>query len=190
MDIELNTLLVALMFVTILCMGIGNILVTLADILNRASSSRRSRAHVSWMSFLLLAHFNLFWNTKEILNVERWRFAGFLLTILGPVLLFFATSVLLTAPSGEDEADLDALFLRLGRPFFLLLAAVQVWVLGAGYTLSGGWVIQDLLNLLLVILALGLASSRSSRAHSVGAMLAWILMLGVWVIRWWVEHPA
>jgi len=38
MDMPLNTLLVALMFVTILSMGIGNILVTLADVFNHATN--------------------------------------------------------------------------------------------------------------------------------------------------------
>ena len=40
MEIELNTLLVALMFVTILVMGIGNILMVLADVINRATAAR------------------------------------------------------------------------------------------------------------------------------------------------------
>jgi len=60
MDIQLNTLLVALMFVTILSMGIGNILSSLADIFNHATSSRRHPVHISWIVLLLIVHFNLF----------------------------------------------------------------------------------------------------------------------------------
>ena len=184
MDIDLNTLLVALMFVTILCMGIGNLLMSLADVLNHASSSRRSGVHVSWLVLLLLVHFNLFWHTREILNVENWRFAGFLLTIAGPVLLFFATSILLTSPSEEDERDLDAFLLRLGRPFFLMFAMIQFWVLGAGYSLSGGWIAQDAFNLVFVILSLVLAFSQSGVLHRYGSFVAWALTLGVVVVRW------
>lgn len=184
MDIQLNTLLVALMFVTVLSMGIGNILVTLADVLNHASASRRTKIHVSWMILLLLSHFNLFWQTKEILNVESWRFGGFLLTIAGPVLLFFATSILLTGPSEEDEKDLPAFFMRLGRSFFLMITMVQLWVLFAGYTLSGGWVPQDAVNVAFVILALVLAFSGSPRVQSLGAICAWLLMVGLLAIRW------
>ncbi len=182
--IELNTLLVALMFVTILCMGIGNILVSLADILNRASISQRSRAHVSWMVLLLLLHFILFWHTKEILNVENWRFSGFLLTILGPVLMFFATSILLTNPSEEDEEDLPAFFQRLGRPFFWMFALIQGWNLGAGYTLSGGWMPEDALNLAFVVLALALVFTTSPRLQRMGAVAAWLIMVGLLSVRW------
>ena len=117
MEIELNTLLVALMFVTILVMGIGNILMTLADVINRATSAQRAGLHNGWIVLLLLVHFNLFWHTKEILNVEQWDFTGFLLIIAGPVLVFFATSALLTNPSAEEQEDLKGYFLRVGRPF-------------------------------------------------------------------------
>ncbi len=107
MDIDLNTMLVALMFVTILSMGIGNILGTMADIFNHATSARRDRVHVGWIVFLLLVHFNLFWYTKAILDVEVWRFGGFLMAMAGPVLIFFATNILLTDPPEEDPVDLQ-----------------------------------------------------------------------------------
>ena len=175
MDIGLNTLLVALMFVTILSMGIGNILVTMADNLNHATASRRGRVHVAWIVLLLFIHFNLFWHTKAILEVETWRFGGFLLTMAGPALLFFATSVLLTNLDEKDLADPRTFFLKLCRPFFLLFAAVQVWIVLADVALVGTVSSQDAINVGFAVLAVFLALVRSERSQVVGVVLAWSL---------------
>ena len=184
MDIELNTLLVALMFVTILSMGIGNILGSLADILNHATSSRRDRLHIGWIVLVLLTHFNLFWNTKAILDNSDWKFGGFLLAIAGPVLLFFSTSVLLTTPEGKDEEDLRRFYRRLGRPFFLLFALVQGWILFTAFALEGRFIALDVVNASLLVLALYLSSFAGERGHVVGLALAWALALLSLVLRW------
>ena len=184
MEIQLNTLLVALMFVTILSMGIGNILSSLADIFNHATSSRRNRVHISWIVLLLIVHFNLFWQTKAILDVEGWEFGGFLLTMAGPVLLFLATSILLTDPPEGDSKNLTSFFVGLGRRFFLFFALLQVWVMVVGFALAGSFIVTDLVNAIFLVLALLLAASTSTRFHQVGVLLAWGLGLAGFAIRW------
>lgn len=184
MDIALNTLLVALMFVTVLCMGIGNILVCLGDIFNHASPSRRDRIHVGWIFFLLLVHFNLFWHTKEILAAENWEFGGFLLAIAGPVLLFFSTSILLTDPPLDVGGERPAFFMNLGRRFFLMFAVVQAWILLIAFTLTGSFLPTDFVNMALVATALVLAFSKNQRTHMVGALIAWGLVLASGVLKW------
>ena len=184
MDIQLNTLLVALMFVTILSMGIGNILTSLADIFNQATPSRRERIHIGWIVLMLLVHFNLFWNTKAILDVEHWRFVGFLLTMAGPVLLFFATSILLTDPPGDFKPDLDSFFEGLGRRFFLMFAVVQAWVLWVGYSMLGGFEAEDLANVPFMILAFILAFNPGEKIQRMGIVLAWGLVLATMAVRW------
>lgn len=187
MDIQLNTLLVALMFVTILSMGIGNILVSLADIFNHATPSRRDRSHVAWIVLLLLVHFNLFWQTKAILEVDNWHFGGFLLTMAGPVLMFFATCILLTDPPESVQGDLSSFFTALGRRFFLMFAILQAWIVVVGYTLTRGFAPTDIVNIGFIVLALALAASSSIRLHKLGAYLAWGLGLASFTIRWLVR---
>lgn len=186
MDVGVNTLLVAIMFVTILAMGIGNLLIALADILNHASSSRRDRVHLAWIVLMLLVHFNLFWHTKVLMEVADWRFGAFLLTIAGPVLLFFATCILLTAPESQDSAQLRAFFVRLGRRFFLLLALLQVWILAVAYSITGSFAAADLLNAAFLVLALVLAMSSSGRVQVAGVWLAGLLSLAS-LIRLWMS---
>ena len=184
MDIDLNTLLVALMFVTILSMGIGNILISLADIFNNATPSRRDKVHVGWIVLLLLVHFNLFWHTKAILNVENWDFAGFLLTMAGPVLMFFATSILLTDPPEDFQPNLVSFFVGLGRRFFLMFAALQAWIVIVGYSMTRTFVPSDTVNIAFIVLGLLLAFNSSSGFQRLGIFLAWGLGLATFAIRW------
>jgi len=184
MDIELNTLLVALMFVTILSMGIGNILVSLADILNHATSSRLHRLHVWWIFLLLIVHLNLFWNTKAILDNPDWDFGGFLLAIAGPVLLYFATSILLTTPEADDRTDLFGFYRRLGGRFFVMFAAIQVWVLITVYALSKAFHAVDAVNFAMLLLALVLSRVEGSRAHVIGLAAACVLAVASWALSW------
>ena len=184
MDIQLNTLLVALMFVTILSMGIGNILVTMADIFNHATPSRRDKVHIGWILLLLMVHFNLFWHTKAILEVENWKFGGFLLTIAGPVLMFFATSILLTDPPEDAKPSLSSFFVDLGCRFFVMFAILQAWIVVVGFTLSGGFVPSDAVNICLLVLALVLAFNKSEKTQVFGIFAAWGLVLGSGAIRW------
>jgi hypothetical protein len=186
-EIDLNTMLVALMFVTILSMGIGNILGTMADVLNHATTARRDRIHVAWIILLLLVHFNLFWHTKAILDVEHWEFEGFLLAMAGPVLIFLATSILLTSPPETQPVDLHRFFVNLGRRFFFVFAFTQAWIILAGYAMTGVFMVTDLVNVALLILSIVLASSTAQRVQLVGVVTAWGLSLGSLAIRWLVQ---
>lgn len=177
MDIDLNTMLVALMFVTIISMGIGNILGTMADIFNHATAARRGRIHVAWIILLLVIHFNLFWHTKAILDVAEWTFGGFLMAMAGPVLIFLATSILLTNPPDEDPVDLQKFFVRLSRRFFVVFAFTQAWVILAGYAMSGKFIATDLVNVAYLILAVILAISKLHRMQLAGVVTAWALGL-------------
>lgn len=184
MDIQLNTLLVALMFVTILSMGIGNILGSLADIFNHATPSRRDKVHIGWIAMMLIVHFNLFWHTKAILEVENWGFGGFLLTMAGPVLMFFATSILLTEPPEEPKPDLNSFFFRLGQRFFMMFAILQAWIVVVGVSMTGSFIPSDAVNVGMLILAIVLALKASEKMQIVGICLAWGMALGSGVIRW------
>ena len=50
-----SSLLVAIMFVVLITMGIGNILMSLASMVDRRSPLTASRLHLSWILLLLLA---------------------------------------------------------------------------------------------------------------------------------------
>ena len=102
-----SALLVMIMFVVLLTIGIGNILMSLAAMVDRRSPVAASRMHIAWIVLLLLVYFNLFWQTLDVLSIENWTFSEFLYLILGPVLILFASQVLLPNPSSADGSGND-----------------------------------------------------------------------------------
>ena len=171
-----NALLVAIMFVILLSLGIGTLLAGLAITIARGRETGVSRIHVSWLILMLLVYFNLFWHTLDVLGLEEWGFAGFLYIVTGPILLFFATTILVP-DGGEDSSGGDAGYLAVSRPFFLTLALAQVWIIGSDFVLGKGLTGGAAFNAIVIALALLLASTRSIRVHTVGATLAWVLFL-------------
>ncbi len=93
-----TTLLVAIMFVTILAIAIGNILMAYAEIAGGLRRPMPERIQLSWMFLQLFVLLSLFWETTAILDIEDWLFVEFLYVIAGPMVLLFATSVI-TAPA-------------------------------------------------------------------------------------------
>ena len=96
------TLLVAIMFVTILAMAIGNILMASAEIAGGLRRPMPERIQLSWIFLMLFALLSLFWETTVLLEVENWLFIEFLYVIAGPMVLLFATSVI-TAPTHDEQ---------------------------------------------------------------------------------------
>jgi hypothetical protein len=66
-----NSLLVSMMVITILSIGIGNLLMALPSLVDRRDDFQIGRVHLSWIAFLLILHLNLFWQVLRVLEVER-----------------------------------------------------------------------------------------------------------------------
>ena len=177
-----NGLLVALMFVGLLTIGIGNIIMSLASMVDRRSSIKASRLHLTWIVLLFLIYLGFFWHTLDVLSVENWEFFAFLYIILGPILMIFASQVMLPSPSDDDSDDLHEVYFGVSRPFFFFLAATQVWVNGVdlilkdGLTPAGGW------NGVVAVVALILAFSRNLKIHWALTVLMWLFFLVKWLL--------
>ena len=170
-------MLVAIMFVMLLSLGIVSIITALASVVNKRSDVKVSGVHLSWLVLLLIAHFNMFWYTFDILNVEDWGFMGFLYTIAGPILIFFASSILVPDGSVDDRSELKDYYLRISRQFFQIFAIVQLWILGSDLVLHGGFVPASLLNLAVLVLAVVLSISRAESVHRAGVVVAWLIFV-------------
>ncbi len=103
--------------------------------------------------------------------------------MLGPVLILFASQVLLPNASPTDADDLHENYLQASRPFFLFLAASQLWVNGVDLILRDGLTRWGLLNGVAVIFALILAFSRSRPVHLLMTTAMWLLFLITWTLR-------
>lgn len=182
MDVS-SSLLVAVMFVIILSMGIGHILVAAAAMVDRRVARRIDVLHVNWTILLLLIYFDLFWHTLDLLSTEQWGFASFLYIMTGAILIYFATCVLLPDMPADESLDKRAFYFEVSRQFFLMLALLQVWIIGVDVLLGGGFTSAGIVNLSTLLLALLLASSRKTTFHVGGTVVAWVLFVGSMVAR-------
>ena len=175
MDVT-HALLVALMFVGILSLGIAGLLSALPTLVDRRLDLALHWIPVSWLLLLLLAHFDLFWHTLDLLEVEDWDFAAFLYVIAGPVLLFTASSFM--HPEGLSGPDAYRRhYFEVARTFFCLLAALALWELGVDPLLGDGWTLASTRSLLDLALFAVLAAVSSPRVHAGGTGLAWVLFV-------------
>lgn len=177
-----NGLLVAMMFIMVLSIGIGNILMSLPPLVDRRVEVSIGRIHLAWLALLLLLHLNLFWQVLMLLDIETWSFAGFLYIVSGPTLLLLGTSMLLPDPSRSSE-DPTAEFIQSARRSFILLALVMAWQMGFDLLFGAGIGLVSLWNGVAMALFMVLAWSGSRGAHGAGAAAAWGLFLSLLAAR-------
>lgn len=170
-----NGLLVAMMFIVIITIGIGNILMAIAGTVGQGWSRKEDGMHTSWVVLILLAHFNLFWHTLDLLDVETWSFIGFLYVVMGPILLFLATSILI---SGGDEASRgNEHYYAVRRSFFTWLALLQLWFIGIDFVLRGELIGSTAINGAALVVVLGLRATAKESHHLLGTSVMWALYL-------------
>ena len=177
-----TTLLVSIMFVTILAMAIGNILMTCAEIAGGLRHPVPERLQLSWIFLMLFALLSLFWQTTVLLNVDEWLFVEFLYVMAGPMVLLFATSVI-TAPARDQQSDEShSHYLGLSRRFFVMLALHEAWLLGIDYWFAN-FSTLSFINAAMLCLFLLLAVSINLRVHIAGASLIWSGYIAALVLR-------
>jgi hypothetical protein len=91
---------------------------SLASRISDAGEKNYDLIHSSWKILLLLTYFSLFWHTGTIVTVKEWDFSGFLFMITGPILIFFATTLLLREPIFEQGEKARDLYFSISRRFF------------------------------------------------------------------------
>ena len=183
MDIS-YTLIVALMFITILSFGFANILSSIAKIVNKQNNIFVSAVHLSWILLLLIIHFNLAWQAVLISTYKSWSYDTFLFIELGPILAFLTTRILAPSESNDKEPEtLISKYLHLSKQFFLILALIQVWAIGIDLVLGLGFTGSAVFNLLLFILAIILMKVKNYQIHIYGGAIAWTLYLTAILLR-------
>jgi hypothetical protein len=164
-----TTLLVAIMYVTIVATGLISTLMALSDVI--VGHRKLARIHALWVVLLLLNYFSFFWSTTALLDIEGWNFRSFLAFIVGPVVLLFATNLILAVTDGGDEVTLEDRYLDLSGRFFGLLVIVQLWIIGLDIVfgpLNASTFVTAGMGVVFAVLAL----SRDLRWHGVGAAVA------------------
>lgn len=173
-----DSLLVAMMFIMILSIGIATVLGGLADTVRRPLEDIHWLSIV-WMLLLLFYHLDLFWNTVLIIAAEEWRFTGFLYMILGPVLLFLATTVILSKPSEEVPVASAQHYFEISTYFFTVLALLMLWTIGADFRLRDGLSISSAKNVIEFFSFLVLAFNKNLTLHKFITIFLCVIVLSI-----------
>jgi len=169
-----TTLIVAIMYVTILSIGLGNLLMALSELVG-GRKALPERVHLSWLLFMLLAFCNYFWQATLILEFDNWQFLPFIGFLLGPICLLFAINLLIDLPDGDAQANRNA-FLQNSNRFFLLLGLFNVWIVGLDYVTAELSAITSI-PVAMALLCFGLMVTKSMPVHKAGAAAAWLILL-------------
>lgn len=178
-----TALLVAIMFITIVTAGIVNIITAITTIFEQIGKKPLDWVLISWIILLLLIHLNLFWETIIILEEEEWSFAEFLFVLLGPMLLFLTSGLILTYSADGIPTFSRAHYVEVERRFFSGLCLLMIWALGAEFIFGKGAISNAAGDLASLILFGILAASRNERIHAALTVVAWILILTLFVLQ-------
>jgi len=169
-----TTLLVAIMYVTIIATGLISALMALAEIVG--GQRKTAPIHTAWILLLLISYFSFFWETTAILELEGWDFLSFLGFIAGPIVLLFATNLIIAAPDAQGDGTLDEFYFDLSGRFFALLAIVQVWIIGLDVVFEA-ITYDTYLTACIGILFIVLVVSKNQRLHIAGASVVGLAFL-------------
>ena len=169
-----TTLLVAIMYVTIVATGLINLLTILADIVG--SRRKTDLLHTGWIVILLLAYLGFFWETTAILEIEGWSFLSFLCFISGPIALIFATNLIASSADPDEGKMLDEYYFEQSMRFFLLLCLVQVWIVGLDVVFAT-FSITTWLTVFTGLLFVLLMWSKNYRVHVAGLVTVGLVFI-------------
>ncbi len=174
-----TALLVAMMYITILTFGIAGIVNGIASILIPAAKERPHWLPFSWVALLLLIHLNLFWETLTILEQPDWAFAEFLLVIIGPILLYLTSNVMLTG-GGEGSSAFSLLhYMAVRERFFVGLCFLMIWAICVELILGKGVLVNSAGDLAALALFASLAVCKGNRLSGILTIVGWILILAL-----------
>ena len=182
-----QTLVVIIMFVTIVGIGIGNILMTFASIVSQFHAVTH-RTSMLWLTLMLFSFLNMFWNVLELASRENWHFATFLYVIAGPIMLVFAANLLsrYLEDGGADTADQDVLEENVLTRFFWFFAGVQIWFMGMDYVLGAGWATTTNIGALLAVISVALALYKNQKVRAGFSIVLLSLVLADTAVQAWL----
>jgi hypothetical protein len=117
------------------------------------------------------------------MSIENLEFGGFLYIITGPILIFFATSVILPGAWLADSNGMRKHYFKVSRRFFVILALLQLWDIGLETMLGKGFTGEAILSVATLALALAMMSSQRATLHVLGTIIAWLLFLTFLILR-------
>jgi hypothetical protein len=120
----------------ILGLGITQLLTGVGRLLNARSRVRWYWPAVAWVALLLVIHIQAWWAMFELRTHAEWRFGGFLVVLLLPIVLYLSAALVLPEAGPDAPVDLRANYYGHARWFFGLGALMIVASFARPYALG------------------------------------------------------
>jgi hypothetical protein len=132
--------------------------------------------HSLLVLFQLLTHVLLWWALIGLREINSINFLQYLYILVGPLLLFLATSLLIPDFT-DDKVDLRAAYWRSYKPYYSILTIFWIWCIliwpAFGYPLAPTW---KLLSCWLTIMII-LRFTENAKVHAVLVSVNWLLLI-------------
>ena len=120
----------------------------------------------------------MFWHVLDLLSVDKWGFSGFLYIMSGPILIYFATSILIASQS-ESGTNIAPLKPR----FFAVFVLFQIWIISVDLMLGKSFLENSILNAVMTVIALVLMLKSDVKIHNYGLIVSWGVIVLVVTLR-------
>ena len=108
----------------ILALAVAQLFVGVAELMQQRARVRFFLPHSIWVVNLFMLTFLHWWSLWTFRELP-WNFAMFIYSLLGPSLMFFATTILSPRDRRSETIDVMAHFLNI-RPFFLSVFMIMI----------------------------------------------------------------
>jgi hypothetical protein len=171
------------MISVIFALSVAQLLLGVADLLQRGARVRFFLAHSLWVINLFLLTFLHWWSLWTFRELS-WNFGMFFYSLIGPSLMFFACTMISPRSTATIDVDLSDYFLRNRKWFLSILAVLLVFFSFDGPLFGTEPLLNELRAAQLSIVAISTFGIYSANRHfhkaaSIGVLL--ILCIAVFI---------
>jgi hypothetical protein len=168
-------------------LALAQILTGIGRLAQSETAIRLYLPHTVWIVILFVGILLTWWAGWEFRGIE-WTFAKYVYLFVSPILIFFATSLLIPQSITESGVNLEKHFNRVRRPVLFSYFALMVVQFADGSLLSTqSWWFPGRLPQLAVLGAVaGCAFTTSKRLQSVLSIGVLVFLTYVVADRFWV----
>lgn len=170
---------ISALFAIVLALGITEVLVCWARLIQHRREVRFSWIHGFWTVFVVILMMQFWWGFWNFREVENWTFLGLAGIVFETMMVVIAALLLTPGRTFEAGLNLEAMYFDNSRPFFLSGALMVVSLSVVDITVLGLAVfsVENLVRLLALLLLTTMAFVRNRKLHYSAAVLFALLLL-------------
>lgn len=170
---------ISVMLSIVLALGITEVLVCWARLIQHRREVRFSWIHGFWTVFIVILMIQFWWGFWNFREVENWTFLGLSGVVFETMMVVIAALLLTPGRTFETGLNLEALYFANSRPFFLVgvlmvitLTVVDTTILGLAPLAA-----ENLVRVAALVLVSTMAFVRNRRLHYVATAVFVALLL-------------